>query len=84
MCPVIILVFSLALIMTMSGLYFLSYVRREGLGWLSRVVGTVTVTFGIVVFLGGIAGAFIKGMHGKCHNHHCKGHSEMYGCKKDG
>ncbi len=63
-CPVIILVLSLALFMAMSGLYFLSYVRREGLGWLSRTVGFVTVGFGIVVFIGGITAALLKRNHG--------------------
>ncbi len=64
--PAIILVLSLALFMTMSGLYFLSYVRREGLGWLSKTVAYVTIGFGIVVFLGGMVSAMLKGSHRTC------------------
>jgi|GEM_PF-2315591 len=65
-CPVIILDLSLALFMAMCGLYFLSYVRREGLGWLSRTVGYVTVGFGIIVFLGGVTAAMLKPSHKSC------------------
>ena len=76
-CPAIILVLSLALFMSMSGLYFISYVRREGLGWLSRTVGYVTVGFGLVVFLGGIITAMLKGNHRTCQKgcHHKMEHS---------
>ncbi len=75
-CPVIILVLSLSLFMAMSGLYFLSYVRREGLGWLSRTVGYATVGFGIVVFIGGITYALLKRNHGCCGKHRSKGNME--------
>lgn len=79
-CPVIILVLSLALLMTMSGLYFLSYVRREGMGWLSKTVGYVTVGFGIVVFLGGITTALLKRDHKSCGKHGCH-HKMGHSCK---
>ena len=82
-CPLIILVLSLALFMAMSGLYFLSYVRREGLGWLSRTVGFVTVAFGIVVFIGGITAALLKRNNGYCGKHHCKGNMEHSCSSKD-
>lgn len=79
-CPVIILFLSLALLIMMSGLYFLSYVRREGLGWLSKTVGYVTVGFGIVVFLGGIITAMLKGNHRTCCQKGCH-HKMEYSCK---
>jgi hypothetical protein len=82
-CPVIILVLSLALFMAMSGLYFLSYVRREGLGWLSRTVGFVTVGFGIAVFIGGITAALLKRNHDYCGKHLCKGNMEHSCPSKD-
>jgi hypothetical protein len=70
-CPFFILTLSLALIMAMSGLYFLSYVRREGLGWLSRTVGYAASGFGIVVFITGIIAAILKSHACPCHKHDC-------------
>ncbi len=75
-CPVIIFVLSLSLLLAMSGLYFLSYVRREGLGWLSRTVGYVTVGFGIIVFLVGITAVVFSGDYRSCRKHHCSKHVE--------
>lgn len=73
-CPILIILLSLALIVTMSGLYFLSYVRREEHGLLYKIVGNVTVVFGISVFVGGIVAALFNGFngaHGECSKHGC-------------
>ena len=70
-CPVIVLVLSLALLLAMSGLYFLSYIRREGLGWLSRTVGYVTVGFGILVFVLGVTTVIFNSDYRYCNKHIC-------------
>jgi hypothetical protein len=75
-CPVIIFVLSLSLLLAMIGLYFLSYVRREGLGWLSRTVGYVTVSFSIIVFLVGITAIVFSGDYRLCRKHNCSKHLE--------
>jgi hypothetical protein len=75
-CPVIILILSLALVLSMSGLYFLAYIRREGLGWLSRTVGYLTVGFGLVVFIIGITTVVLKREYRSCRKHTCSKHME--------
>jgi hypothetical protein len=70
-CPLIILILSLSLILAMGGLYFLSYTRREGLGWLSRAVGFVTVGFGIIVFIAGIVASILKSQNCSCCTFQC-------------
>lgn len=76
-CPFIIIMLFIALIVSMCGLYFLSYARREGLGWLSKVVGSLAVAFGIFVFFGGIIASIAMATcnKGKYHDRHeCMGH----------
>ena len=73
-CPFIIILLFVALLVSMCGLYFLSYVRREGLGWLSKAVGTLSVGFGIFVFFGGIIASITMAT---CHK---GGHHGKHGC----
>jgi len=74
----IIVVFSLAFLVLMAGLMFLNHVKKEGLGWVSKITAYLAVTFGTVVIIGGIVGMCMMGCHGKCgKGGHGKCSSEM-------
>jgi uncharacterized membrane protein (DUF485 family) len=59
---------SLALLVLLAGLFLLAYAKKEGLGWLTKISSFVAITFGIVVFVGGIVCGIICG---GCHKSAC-------------
>lgn len=82
-CPVIILIFSLALIVLMVGMVFLQHVKKDGLGRLHKFVAYLSVSFSIVVLVGAIVAVFIRGCHGTCHEggrNHCRLKSHGKNC----
>lgn len=73
---------SLALLVLLAGLFLLAYAKKEGLGWMTKISSYVAITFGIVVFVGGIVCGI---MCGGCHKSACgdKGGKCTMEMKKD-
>lgn len=72
MYTVFIIGHSLALLVLLAGLFVLAYAKKEGLGWMTKISSYIAITFGIVVFVGGIVCAT---MCGSCHKSSCHGNS---------
>lgn len=53
-CPMLIVVCSLALIVLMCGLFLLAYYKKEGLGIITKITSYIAITFGIIIFVGGL------------------------------
>lgn len=80
---------SFGLVVILIGLTGVSYAKRRELGLGYKIVAYLTATCGIVVVVGGIAGAImLSSCHGSCGKHKMKFHTEMHGdcgkskCKK--
>lgn len=68
MCPMLIVALSLALIVLMGGLFLLAYSKKEGLGKMTKITSYVAITFGIIVFVGGLVCATLCS---SCHKSKC-------------
>jgi hypothetical protein len=77
-CPMLIVVLSLALIVLMGGLFLLAYSKKEGLGKLTKIASYLSIVFGTAVFVGGLICAI---MCATCHKSKCD--KDKKGCCKD-
>jgi len=80
-CPILAVCLSLALIVLLAGLFLLAYAKKENLGIITKIASFVAITFGTIVFVGGL---IISTMCGSCHKSNCSGNkmecrSEMKG-----
>jgi len=71
-CSVFTISLALALLVLLAGLFLLAYSKKEGLGIITKIASYIAVTFGAVVFVGGLICAMTCG---SCH--------KKQGCKKD-
>jgi len=77
-CPMLIVVLSLALIVLMGGLFLLAYSKKEALGKLTKIASYLAIVFGTAVFIGGLICAI---MCATCHKSKCD--KDKKGCSKD-
>jgi hypothetical protein len=77
-CPMLIVVLSLALIVLMGGLFLLAYSKKEALGKLTKIASYLAIAFGTAVFVGGLICAI---MCATCHKSKCD--KDKKGCSKD-
>ena len=77
-CPILIVVLSLALIVLMGGLFLLAYSKKEALGKLTKIASYLAIVFGTAVFVGGLICAI---MCATCHKSKCD--KDKKGCSKD-
>ena len=77
-CPMLIVVLSLALIVLMGGLFLLAYSKKEALGKLTKITSYLAIVFGTAVFVGGLICAI---MCSTCNKGKCD--KDKKGCSKD-
>ena len=77
-CPILIVVLSLALIVLMGGLFLLAYSKKEALGKLTKIASYLAIVFGTAVFIGGLICAI---MCATCHKSKCDKDKKV--CCKD-
>jgi predicted membrane protein len=77
-CPILIVVLSLALIVLMGGLFLLAYSKKEALGKLTKIASYLAIVFGTAVFVGGLICAI---MCATCHKSKCDKDKKV--CCKD-
>lgn len=67
-CPIFAVCLSLALIVLLAGLFLLAYAKKENLGIITKIASYVAITFGAIVFVGGL---ILATMCGSCHKSNC-------------
>lgn len=80
-CSVFTISLALALLVLLAGLFLLAYSKKEGLGILTKIASFVAITFGTIVFVGGLICALSMGSCNKkegCRKGRCSKEMRMH------
>jgi predicted membrane protein len=84
-CSVFTISLALALLVLLAGLFLLAYSKKEGLGILTKIASYAAISFGSIVFIGGLVCAMTwLTCHKKqsCKKQKCRKESSIH-CKKE-